>query len=185
MADRFVHEIELTPTPHQARILGIRLDLGRQTYNAMLGKARARLNRCKRLQAWKEAMARFKQARALAKRKDEVGAAALRTEAKQLQAAAIQQVMQEERDRYAPDSKAKADRLKDPAPAIMTRLRQAHFRDHLDFKSVQGMATRAYQTVDQLRFQRPTRRKDGSLKFPRVHFLPKGEVRAINSTSIR
>src|SRR5262245_57434976 len=146
MTERFVHEFALIPTPHQARILGIRLDLGRQMYNAMLGKAQARLNRCKTLHAWKEAMARFKQARALAKRQDEAGAKALRAEAKQLQAAAIHQVLQEERARYAPDSKAKVSRLKDPAPVIMKRLRQAHFRDHLDFKSVQEMATRAYQT---------------------------------------
>jgi hypothetical protein len=33
---RFVHEFELGPTPQQARILGIRLDLARQMYNAFL-----------------------------------------------------------------------------------------------------------------------------------------------------
>jgi putative transposase len=184
MPDRFIHEFELAPTPPQARLLKIRLDLGRQMYNAMLGKAKARLNRCKSIHAWKQAMALFKQARVLAKRKDEAGAKAIRAEAKRLQATAIHQALQEERERYAPNSKAKADRLKDPAPAIMTRLRQAHFQDHLDFKSCQGMATRAYSTVDRVRFLRPTKRKDGSLKFPRVRFVRYGEARAVDSVSI-
>jgi putative transposase len=184
MAERFIHEFELDPSPQQARILGIRLELGRQVYNAMLGKARARLNRCKSLHGWKAAMALFKEARRLAKHKDEVGAKALRTEAKQLQATAVHQVLQEERERYAPDSRAKANRLKDPAPVIMTRLRQAHVRDHLDFKSCQAMATRAYQAVDRVRFQRPTRRPDGTWKFPRARFVRYGEARAVDSVSI-
>jgi hypothetical protein len=39
MAERFVHEFSLDPTPAQARILRIRLDLARQLYNAFLGEA--------------------------------------------------------------------------------------------------------------------------------------------------
>jgi putative transposase len=47
------------------------------------------------------------------------------------------------------------------------------------------MATRAYQAVNRLRFARPTRRPDGTRKFPRVHFVPHGEARAVDSVSIR
>jgi putative transposase len=181
---RFIHEFELAPTPHQARILRVRLELGRQMYNAMLGKARARFNRCRRLHAWQQARPLFAQARTRARQHDAAGAKALRRDANALQQVAIRQVMREERARYSPGSVGKADRLKDPAPAIMTRLRQAHFRAHLDFKSVQGLATRAYQTMDQLRFRRPTRRDGKGLKFPRAHFLRYDEARAIDSTSI-
>jgi putative transposase len=192
---RFIHEFELAPTPAQARILRIRLDLGRQMYNAMLGKARARLNRCKSIYAWKQAMALFKEARKCAKRKDEAGAKALRAEAKRLQDTVVHRVLREERSRYAPETLfrvnkdrhpalAKDNNLKAPAPTIMTRFRQEHFHQQLDYKSVQAMADRAYKTVNQIRFRRPTRRKDGSLKFPRVHFVPRGEARAIESTSI-
>jgi len=181
---RFIHEFELAPTPHQARILRVRLELGRQMYNAMLGKARSRFNRCRRLHAWQQARPLFAQARTRARQHDAAGAKALRRDANALQQVAIRQVMREERARYSPGSVGKADRLKDPAPAIMTRLRQAHFRAHLDFKSVQGLATRAYQTVDQVRFRRPTRRTDGTLRFPRAHFLRYDEARAIDSTSI-
>jgi hypothetical protein len=40
---RFIHEFELAPTPQQARLLGIRLDLARQMYNAFLGEAWGRV----------------------------------------------------------------------------------------------------------------------------------------------
>ena len=44
---RFIHELELALTPQQARLLGIRLDLARQMYNAFLGEAWGRLKRCR------------------------------------------------------------------------------------------------------------------------------------------
>ena len=58
---RFIHEFELAPTPQQARLLRIRLDLARQLYNAFLGAALARLQRCRRDPRWREA-ARLKRA---------------------------------------------------------------------------------------------------------------------------
>jgi transposase len=168
---RFVHEFELVPTPAQVRILRVRLDLARQLYNAMLGKARDRLQRVRRDPRWH-------QARTLRRAGD-------RPAAKALYQAVTADVVRAERLRYEPDFAGKlSTNLKHPASGVMTRLRQAHFRAHLDYKSVQALATRAYRTVDHLRFQRPTRRRDGSLKYPRARFVRKGEARAIDSTSI-
>jgi hypothetical protein len=169
---RFIHEFELAPTPQQARLLRIRLDLARQLYNAFLGAALARLQRCRRDSRWREA-ARLKRA----------GHA---RDANALYTAVIYDVVLQERLRAEPNFTGTVNtHLKHPAAGIMTRFRQAHFAEHLDFKTCQAMATRAYQAVDRLRFARPTRRPDGTLQFPRVHFVPHGEARAVDSTSIR
>jgi transposase len=168
---RFIHEFELAPTPQQARLLRIRLDLARQLYNLFLGEALARLQRCRRDPRWREAsrLKRAGQAR----------------EAKALYAAVMHDVVLQERVRAEPDFTGTVNtNLKHPASGIMTRFRQAHFAEHLDFKTCQAMATRAYQAVNRLRFARPTRRPDGTRKFPRVHFVPYGEARAVDSVSI-
>jgi hypothetical protein len=168
---RFVHEVELDPTPQQARTLGIRLDLARQMYNAFLGEAWGRWQRCRRDSRWREA-------RALSK-------AGKKPEARALYTAVAHDVILAERVRYEPDFAGKiSPNLKHPAAGIMTRFRQAHFAEHLDFKTCQAMATRAYQAVDRVRFARPTRRRDGTLKFPRVRFVRYDEARAVDSTSI-
>jgi hypothetical protein len=168
---RFVHEFELDPTPQQARLLRIRLDLARQLYNAFLGEAWARLQRCRRDPRWREA-SRLKRA-------------GQTREAKALYAAVEHEVLLAERVQHAPEFSGTITMcLKFPAAGIVTRFRQAHFAEHLDFKSCQAMATRAYQAVDRLRFARPTRRPDGTRKFPRVHFVPYGEARAVDSVSI-
>jgi hypothetical protein len=52
---RFVAEFALAPSPRQARILAIRLDLARQMYNAFLGEAWGRWQRCRRDPRWREA----------------------------------------------------------------------------------------------------------------------------------
>jgi putative transposase len=169
---RFVHEFALDPTPQQARFLRIRLDLARQLYNAFLGEAWARLQRCRRDPRWREA--------------SKLKRAGQTREAKGLYAAVVHDVVLQERVRTEPDFTGTVNtNLKHPASGIMTRFRQAHFAEHLDFKTCQAMATRAYQAVDRLRFARSTRRPDGTRKFPRVHFVPHGEARAVDSVSIR
>lgn len=60
---QFTHEFALAPTPHQARVLAIRFQLARQMYNAMLGEAAERLNRCKSFHAWKQAQHLFGEAK--------------------------------------------------------------------------------------------------------------------------
>jgi hypothetical protein len=168
---RFIHEFALAPTPQQARLLRIRLDLARQLYNAFLGEALARLQRCRRDPRWREA-SRLKRA----------GQA---HDAKALYTAVTHDVVLQERLRAEPDFTGTVNtNLKYPPAGIVTRFRQAHFAEHLDFKTCQAMATRAYQAVDRRRFARPTRRPDGTPQFPRVHFVPYGEARAVDSTSI-
>src|SRR5258707_1273989 len=173
---RFIHEFELAPTPQQARMLRIRFDLARQMYNAFLGAALARLQRCQRDPRWQEAKAlakAIKQAEKSTTSRAQLNADKERMRA--LYTAVAHDVILQERLRYEPDFTGKINtNLKLPASGIMTRFRQAHFAEHLDFKTCQAMATRAYQTVDRVRFVRPTRRKDGTLKFPQLHFVRLG-----------
>lgn len=186
---RFIHEFELAPTPQQARILDIRLDLGRQIYNAFLGKATRRMQRCKRDPRWKQAgqlrKAVASQVAQLRKAGKKAEAAALCAPANALYATVKHEIILAERRKHEPDYAGKIlPDLKHPDAGIMTRIRQAHFHDHLDFKSCQAMATRAYATVNKIVFARPTRRRDGTLKFPRARFAKKGESKALDSISI-
>jgi hypothetical protein len=128
MPERFIHEFELTPAPWQARILGIRLDLARQLYNAFLGEALARLKRCRRDPRWRETQGL----------KDD------KQRRRALYTAVAHDVVLQERLRYEPDFIGNiSPNLKHPASGIMTRFRQGHFAEHLDFKTCQAMATRA------------------------------------------
>jgi putative transposase len=119
---RFVHEFELTPTPQQARLLGIRLDLARQMYNALLGEAWRRLKRCRRDRRWREARM-------------------LRTTGQTHDAQALYAAVKRT---YGFSAYALTGMVK--------VYRTAHFHDHLDFKSCQAMAQRAQRTVDRLLF---------------------------------
>jgi hypothetical protein len=141
----FVHEFELAPTPQQARLLAIRLDLARQMYNAFLGEAWRRLQRCRRDRRWREART-------------------LRTTGQKHDAQALYAAVKREHgfSEYALTGMVKV-------------YRTAHFLDQLDFKSCQAMAQRAQRTVNRLLF-------DPQAKH--VTFLPKGESRAVDSTSI-
>lgn len=186
---RFIHEFELDPTPAQARELGIRLDLARQMYNAFLGQANRRMKRCKRDPRWKQAGQLSKavahQVAHLRKAGKKGEAKALCAPANALYAAVKRDVIVAERLKHEPEYTGTIiPDLKHPDAGIMTRFRQAHFKEHLDFKSCQAMATRAYATVNKIVFARPTKRKDGTLKFPRARFAKKGESKALDSISI-
>src|SRR5262245_59501236 len=142
---RFVHQFELAPTPQQARLLAIRLDLARQMYNAFLGEAWRRLQRCRRDRRWREART-------------------LRATGQKHNAHALYAAVKRD---YGFSAYALTGMVK--------VYRTAHFRDHLDFKSCQAMAHRAQRTVARLLFD---------LQAQHVTFLPKGESRAVDSTSI-
>jgi len=51
----FILELPLQTTPHDAKILEVRLDAGRQLYNACLGEALRRLDLMRESKAWEEA----------------------------------------------------------------------------------------------------------------------------------
>ena len=53
----FIHQFELAVTPHEARILTVRLDMARQFYNAMLGEAHKRRRQCRQDPRWAAAVA--------------------------------------------------------------------------------------------------------------------------------
>lgn len=172
---RFVHEFALAPTPRQARVLRIRFDLARQFYNACLRRAKDRVQACRRDPRWREA-------RTLRAQKTPASAKA----AAALYRTVIHDVLLAEAlgDNPAWTGRIGVVSLKHPAPGLMTRFRQAHFADHLDFKTCQDMATRAYAAVDRARMMPPTRRTDGTTTYPTAHFRRFDELRAIASQSI-
>jgi transposase len=56
----FCHTFELDVTPHEARLLRIRLATATQFYNAMLGEAHRRLKACRQDPRWQEALGLLK-----------------------------------------------------------------------------------------------------------------------------
>jgi hypothetical protein len=152
----FIHEFALQPSPADLHTLRIRMDMGRQFYNAMLGESHRRLKACRQDPRWREALT--------------LGKAGEQAQANSLFNAC--------RKAHGYSEYALVAQISSKNPASY---RTNVFYEHLDSKCCQELAVRAFRACE--RFQKDRTHRQGKRR--RIPFRRWNQFHTLSSIGMK